>query len=287
MLNDEEGDRIPEGLPPVIDAHVHLFPDELFNAVWLWFGQFGWPVRYQLKTETLAGFLAARGVRHIVALHYAHKPGAARQLNEFMAGLCHRHPGITGMATVYPGERNAADILEEAFQLGLSGVKLHCHVQCFDMTSDDMGEIYTACVRHNKPLVMHVGREPKSPAYPCDPYELCSAEKLENVLKSFPTLKICVPHMGADEFEAYARMIEGYDTLWLDTTMALADYLPMDYEPPLADMRTDRIMYGTDFPNLPYAWDRELKRLCKLDLPDDVLAKILSGNAIDFFSISE
>ena len=69
--------------------------------------------------------------------------------------------------------------------------------------------------------------------------------------------------------------------------MVLADYFPDSPAPPIAEMRTDRIMYGTDFPNIPYAWDRELKRLCSLDLPQDKLARILGENAKDFFLCNE
>ena len=94
-----------------------------------------------------------------------------------------------------------------------------------------------------------------------------------------------MPHLGFDEISAYRKLIEKYDSLWLDTTMMLADYLPMDYLPKLADMRTDRIMYGTDFPNLPYAWDRELKKLVEQNLPQSDLTKILGGNAVEFYQI--
>ena len=63
-------------------------------------------------------------------------------------------------------------------------------------------------------------------------------------------------------------------------------YLPMDYFPKLSAMRADRIMFGTDFPNLPYAWDREIKRLAGLNLPGNTLARILGGNASEFYSIN-
>jgi predicted TIM-barrel fold metal-dependent hydrolase len=284
--NDPEGDHVPDSLPGIVDAHVHLFPDHLFSSVWKWFDQHGWPIRYQLTSEEIIRFLLSRGINHIVALHYAHKPGVARKLNAYMAELCNSDRRITGMATVFPGEEDAGRILEDAFQMGLSGVKLHCHVQCFDMNADPMREIYEICTRHGKPLIMHVGREPKSPAYPCDPYKLCSAAKAERVLKSYPDLKLCVPHMGADEFDAYRRLIEKYDNLWLDTTMTLADYLPMDYFPDLTQMRVERVMFGTDFPNLPYAWDREIKRLVGLNLPESVQAKILGENAFEFYAIN-
>jgi predicted TIM-barrel fold metal-dependent hydrolase len=68
--------------------------------------------------------------------------------------------------------------------------------------------------------------------------------------------------------------------------MMLAEYLPMDFLPDLAKFRNDRIMYGTDFPNLPYAWDREIKRVVEQNLPQDALAKILGRNAAEFYKIS-
>jgi predicted TIM-barrel fold metal-dependent hydrolase len=285
FVNDVEGEYVPVSAASVIDAHVHLFPDHLFSAVWQWFEKFGWPIRYKLSSEKIIQFLLSRGISRIVALHYAHKPGVSRDLNAYMADLCRSYPQVTAMATVYPGEKDADLILEDAFQNGLGGVKLHCHVQCFDMNDERMNEIYQVCTSHQKPLIMHVGREPKSPAYPCDPYALCSADKLERVLKDFPKLKICVPHLGADEFDDYRNMLEKYDNLWLDTTMTLADYLPMNYFPKLADWRIDRIIFGTDFPNLPYAWDREIRRLCRLNLPENTLKRILGQNASEFYSI--
>ena len=71
------------------------------------------------------------------------------------------------------------------------------------------------------------------------------------------------------------------------TTMMLADYLPMNYSPRLGDMRTDRIMYGTDFPNHPYAWDREIKQLMAADLSEESRIKIFKDNAMQFFDIAE
>jgi predicted TIM-barrel fold metal-dependent hydrolase len=286
MINEPEGDHVPPSLPFIVDGHVHLFPDFLFAPIRQWFDKFGWPIRYQMSSEDIIQFLHSHGINHIVALHYAHKPGLARELNSYMADICRTHPQVTAMATVYPGEENVPSILEQAFQDGLSGVKLHNHVQCFEINSEAMNEIYQTCSDQRKPLIMHVGREPKSPAYPCDPYELCRADKLERVLKEFPRLKVCVPHLGADEFEDYQRMLRGYDNIWLDTTMMLAQYLPMDYFPDLSKMRADRVIFGTDFPNLPYAWDRELKELVAQNLPDSTLERILGLNAVEFYKIS-
>jgi predicted TIM-barrel fold metal-dependent hydrolase len=285
-LNDKEGLSVPTGLPEVVDAHVHIFPKSIFSAIWKWFDANAWHIRYQLRTTQIFDFLLSRGIKHIVALQYAHKPGVAGKLNRYLAKKCRGYPNqVTGMATIFPGENNAGGILQEAFGLGLGGLKLHAHVQCFDMNGDDMNLVYDICQSNNKPIVMHVGREPKSTAYNCDPYIICSADKLESVLRNFPGLRICVPHFGFDEILAYRKLIEKYDNLWLDTTMILAGYFPMEETIDLDKYRIDRIMYGSDFPNIPYAWDRELKWLGASGLPQENLEWILSKSAGKFFGL--
>ncbi|MBM3301137.1 MAG: amidohydrolase, partial [Deltaproteobacteria bacterium] len=87
-IDDSEGDRVPEGLPPIVDAHVHLFPDGFFQAIWNWFDRFGWPIRYRMTSPQVIEFLLARGARSLVGLHYAHGPGLAGYLNTYMAELC-------------------------------------------------------------------------------------------------------------------------------------------------------------------------------------------------------
>jgi uncharacterized protein len=285
-INDQEDAKVPRGLPAVIDTHVHIFPQNFFSAVWKWFDQNGWHIRYQLTSSQVLAFLLSHGVEHIIAFQYAHKPGIADELNKYMVKKCIEHDNrVTGLATVYPGEKDAKSILQNAFASGLGGLKLHAHVQCFDMNSDAMNCLYECCRAHNKPVVMHVGREPKSSAYRCDPYEICSAEKLERVLQEFPDLKVCVPHLGFDETSAYQKLIDKYDNLWLDTTMAIAEYFPIKGGIDLGRYRPDRVMYGSDFPNIPYAWDRELKILKKANISWDTLEKIAYKNATEFFSL--
>lgn len=283
-LDDVEGERAPPG---VIDAHVHLFPDRLFEAIWRWFDVHGWPIRYKLKTPDVIAFALARGVERIVALHYAHKPGMARALNAYMAGIVANEPRVTGLATVFPGEEDAAAILEEAFAAGLAGVKLHCHVQCFAVDDPQLTSIYEACIRHDKPLLVHAGREPGGGGYACDPHELCHVDRVAAVLRAYPELRVAIPHLGIDEIAGYRRLLEQHDNLWLDTTMALADYFPEDEACfALVEAHPGRIMYGTDFPNIPYAWDRELRRIEARGLSPASRRAILQGTATAFYRLA-
>lgn len=283
--DDAEGARLPDALPEVIDAHVHLFPDRVFDAIHRWFEAHGWPIRYPFHTPEVLSFLFARGVSRVIALAYSHKPGMARALNAYMAEVCRREPRVTGLATVLPGEPGARAILEEAFALGLSGVKLHCHVQCFSPDAPELHELYEACVAANRPVVIHAGREPASSAYKCDPHALCSVERIERVITDYPGLRVVVPHLGADEYDGYTRLLERHDNLWLDTTMAIADYFPWENPIRMIAVRPSRIMYGTDFPNLPYAWDREVKKILGHDLREEARAQVLGGTARALFDI--
>ncbi len=87
-INDTEDSTIPSGLPRVIDAHVHIFPGNIFSAVWKWFDQNGWHIRYQMTSSQVIAFLISHGVEHIIAFQYAHKPGIAGELNKYMAEKC-------------------------------------------------------------------------------------------------------------------------------------------------------------------------------------------------------
>lgn len=79
-IDDQEGTTVPIGLPRVVDAHVHIFPRNIFAAIWQWFDENAWPIRYQLSTSRTLEFLLSHGISHIIALQYAHKPGIAARI---------------------------------------------------------------------------------------------------------------------------------------------------------------------------------------------------------------
>lgn len=282
-LDDAEGERVPEGLE-VVDAHVHLFPDGIFDAIWRWFDVHAWPVRYRLHSEEVIAFQRARGVSRVVALHYAHKPGLAAHLNRYVAELAAAHRGfVIPLGTVFPGEPDADAVVREALgPLGLRGLKLHCHVQRMGADDPRLDAVYARCQDAGAPVVIHSGREPSSPAYGVDTRALCAVEQVERVLQRFPRLTLVVPHLGADEFDGYLRLLDRHENLWLDTTMSIAGYFPGEVPAALFPGRAARLLYGTDFPNLPYAWDRELHRLLAA-VPAPARDAVLAGNARRLF----
>ncbi len=284
FLREPEGARVPEGVE-VVDAHVHLFPPRVFDAIWRWFDRHAWRVRYRLHAEQVVEHLASRGVKRMVGLAYSHVPGMAREINRFMAEAARAHPEVLPLATVLPGEPGADAVLREAFgPLSLRGVKIHCHVQKLAPDDPRLEPVWRACVGAKLPAVIHAGREPASEAYGVDTRALCSAEAVERVLRRHPDLVLVVPHLGSDEFEAYGRLLDAHENLWLDTTMAVSGYFAADAPASVFPARARRLLYGTDFPNIPYAWDRELSRILRVGLPPGELAAVLHGNARRVFA---
>jgi uncharacterized protein len=286
-LDDEESPRVPDGVR-VIDAHVHLFPDRVFDAIWRWFDAHAWPVRYRLRAEEVIAFQRERGVEGIVALAYSHKPGMGRSLNVFVAELAQKHADVTGLGTVLPGEPDTRGIVAQALNdLGLRGIKIHCHVQQIAADDPRLDPVYEECANAGRPVVIHAGSEPAcAEGYACDTKALCPPEAVARALARHPQTTIVVPHLGADNYEAYEALLDEYPNLYLDTTMALGSFFGGEPDHSILSRRADRLLFGTDFPNLPYAWDRELKAVLNANLTPQARDAILFENARKLFGVS-
>ena len=283
LAGDPEGAAVPDGVE-LFDAHVHLFPPRLFEAIWRWFDAHAWPIRYRLHAEEVVEFLRQRRVRRFAGLCYSHKPGLAPVLNQAMYELGRAHPELVPLGTVLPGEPDARRILDDAFgRLGLRGLKLHCHVQKMGADDPRLFEVYQACVDADRPVILHAGREPSFAAYGVDTRALCAAAQIERVLQRYPKLKLVVPHLGMDELAEYEALLRRYENLWLDTTMAIGEYFAVPVPPTLFPELAERMLYGTDFPNLPYAWDRELHKVLTSGLAPTAQRQLLWGNAARLF----
>jgi hypothetical protein len=105
------------------------------------------------------------------------------------------------------------------------------------------------------------------------------------MLRRFPGMKTVVPHLGMDEYLEYRDLLQEFPDLYLDTTMAIGGYF--GGEPPIADLEgiSDRVLFGSDFPNLPYPYRRELDALLASNLSDKARRRILWQNAQKLFGL--
>ncbi len=136
--------------------------------------------------------------------------------------------------------------------------------------------LYTKCCELDLPLCMNTGIP--GPPLPAD---VQNPIHLDRVCLRFPELKLCMIH-GADPWwDTAIRLMLKYENLRLMTSAWSPKRLP---ESLLHFMRTrgkDRVLFASDHPVL--SMERCLGEAAALDLPDDVRAAWLHGNADAFF----
>jgi hypothetical protein len=92
-----------------------------------------------------------------------------------------------------------------------------------------------------------------------------------------------IAHLGMPEYAEHLALAERYPNVHLDTTMACTPFtealmpLPPELRPRLAGLR-DRIVLGSDFPNIPHPYAVQLESLERLDLGDDWLRTVCWHN---------
>ena len=269
---------------PIIDTHVHVFPQKLSDAVRHWFEGHAWKFKYQGAPEELLQAQFENGVAGLVLLSYAHRPGIADQLNEFVASLIKRFPNTVGLATLHPEDKNPGDIIQRAHEeLGLCGVKLHCHVQKIAPDDPILFPTYEALVQFDGVLTIHAGQEPAIDAYGLDVRAITGARRVEKVLERYPELKMIIPHLGFDESDRFYSLLDKYSALYLDTTMMLADFFHVTVDREKLIQYADRILYGSDYPHIPYSMEREVRAILEMDLGEETTRKIFYENATKLF----
>lgn len=266
------------------DSHVHLFPDAIYAALHRWFDANAWNIQFRGNAEAVIDQLVVSGTAKAVALAFAHKPGVSSYLNRFVAELCQAHPQVIGVGAVLPGEPDDLAIVDEAIgNLHLRGIKIHCHVSKLAIDDPRVMRVLARCAQLRVPAVVHAGKEPSSAAYGVDTRALCDVARTRSVLRRLPDLKLVVPHIGADEFADYLELTRQFEGLYVDTAMACADYF--DHGPDWAQLEAcaDRVLYGTDYPIVPYDADREISVLAARIVDDGAFAAIARDNAARFW----
>jgi hypothetical protein len=135
------------------------------------------------------------------------------------------------------------------------------------------------------PVVIHAGSAPR-------PGEHTGPEPVAELLRRHPGLVLVVAHLEMSEYHAFADLAEAYDGVHLDTTMAATDFterfaplLPADYPPRLAALRA-KVVLGSDFPNIPYAYAHQLQALDRLGLGDDWMRAVLWENGARLMGVT-
>jgi hypothetical protein len=270
-----------------IDAHTHLHPPRLFAAIRRWFDEHShWNLSGPTEPDEVVAALRAAGVERFAFFSYAHRPGMSREVNRWIRDAAARFPDGIPLGTVHAEDDDPVAVVDEACGAwGLAGLKVHTQVQRFHPDDPRMLPVYERLVALDRVLVIHVGTGPHT-------NEFTGLSRLERVLERVPALRASICHMGAFETRLAFQLLDRFPQLHLDTTMAMAPeslpYTGIDHAVVRdADLvrHADRILFGSDFPNLPYPYEAERAGLWARGLPMEVYRRIFHENARAFFRL--
>lgn len=276
------------GLEQLIDVHTHFMPQRVLAKVWAYFDTGGpllgrpWHITYRQREQQRLEVLRGFGVRAFTSMLYPHKAGMARWLNDWAAEFAARTPDCLHTATFF-AEPSALDDVRRALQQGARVFKCHLQVGGYDPNDPLLDEVWALLAERGIPVVTHCGSGPA-------PGACTGPGPMAALLARHPQLPLIVAHLGLPEYEEFLGLAERYERVMLDTTMAFTTFteafapFPRSALPRLADLG-DRILLGTDFPNIPYPYADALTALEQTGLGTAWLRAVCHDNAARLFDL--
>ncbi|WP_269436003.1 amidohydrolase family protein [Saccharothrix sp. NRRL B-16348] len=261
-------------MPGLVDVHVHFMPQRVLDKVWAFFDEasrhYGvdWSIRYRLPEAERLAALRSFGVVGFAPLVYPHKPGMGEWLTDWALDFGSRVDGAVPTATLYP-EPGVEAYVARALSAGARCFKAHVQVGGYDPRSLDGAWGLLADAR--VPVVVHCGHGPVPGAH-------TGLDVFEDVLRRHPSLVAVVAHAGMPDYLGALDLVARYDGVHLDTTMVGVPFtearaaLPGDWAARLVDV-ADRVVLGSDFPNIPYDYSAQLNAIEGWAAADDRLGE--------------
>lgn len=270
------------GLTSMCDIHTHFMPHGVLAKVWSYFdnveSRLGepWPITYRMDEDARTERLRRYGVEKFTSLLYPHKPDMAQWLNTWAGEYADRTPDCVRTATFYP-EPDADAYVRAAIENGAGIFKVHVQVGDYDVHDAFLDGVWGQIEDAQLPVVIHCGSGP-------EPGRFTGPAPIDALMARFPRLRLWIAHMGLPEYAAFLDLADKYRSVCLDTTMAFTDFtermaeFPADQKPRLLDLQ-DRILFGSDFPNIPYTYAHAVRSVLELGLGDAWSRDVLHHNA--------
>lgn len=267
--------------------HTHFMPKNVMDKVWSYFDSAGpltgsiWPISYRFAEDERLQVIRDFGVRRFTSMIYPHKPSMAAWLNSWAADFAARTPDCLQTATFYP-EPGAGGYVEQALANGTRIFKSHIQVGNYSPNDPLLDGVWGSISDAATPVVIHCGSGPA-------PGSHTGPEPIAALLRRFPKLVLIIAHMGMPEYSDFLDLAVRYENVRLDTTMSFTDFTEASAPFPrhelarLLDLQ-ERVLFGSDFPNIPYPYLHALQAVRRLDLGDDWVRAVCWNNAAALFA---
>lgn len=265
---------------PICDAHVHIFPERLYNAIYQWFCRRGWDILYNMPPAKNKEFLQEIGVKKAFLLVYAHKPGIAEDINRWVRDFsATSEEFFYPFGCLHPQDRDMEKLVKKALdEYNFHGFKLQLLLNNVRPDDDRLFPLYEALIERQKAVVIH------ATTYPVQ-VDFLGVKYIEKLLHRYPELKLLIPHMGLYEHRIYEELLQEYRGLYLDTAFVFGNKM---FSAPYEELKEmmfrvpGRILYGSDFPILDHNPGEAVRTIKGFQLGEENERRIFWENAHEF-----
>ena len=231
----------------IIDAHTHIFPDEIARQILETTAR-----NFKIKTygagtaADLISQMDKHGIRYAVVHMVAPTPASVKETNSWLIRL--KEERLIKFGTLHPRLKNLPQEIDRLKDHNINGVKLQPDVQTF--TVDDRPvtyPLYEALAKKNMAVMFHVGGEPQ-PA----PHNRSKPDMILRVAKDFPELKIIAAHLGGlNMWDAVDELLAGIENVFMETSLTYENIVPELAKKIIKKHGHNKIFFGTDYPFAP------------------------------------
>jgi uncharacterized protein len=234
-----------------------------------------------LRPAQLVEMMDQAGVDRVLLCAW-HRPGTWIITNDTIAEFVQEFPQrFVGVATVNlekPVE--AVRELERAVKdLGFKALRVVPWLWNRPPNDKFYFPLYVTCIELDIPFCTQVGHT--GPLMPSEtgrpvPY-------LDEVALTFPDLRIVAGHIGHPWTDEMIGVAWKHENVFIDTSAYAPRYYPAQLVHYLITYGQDKVLFGTNFPQL--SWEKCVQQVQAMNLPLEIQAKFLGGNARRVFRL--
>lgn len=174
-------------------------------------------------------------------------------------------------------------IIEEAYNLGLKGLKIHPSNLGIPIDSLDMVPIFRKACDLKMPIMIH------SYPYVGQDIDICAPHRIHRMARIFPDAKIIISHMGGSR---WMDTLEGNE--YVDISTFLPELVSIHgiegTRRILHEFGADRLIFATDYPQVYKVKPNNIYKtyfdiLNQMEFSDEDIEKIAYNNIKDILNI--
>ncbi len=212
-------------------------------------------------------------------------PGCYHMPYQVVAKACEQYPdrfyGLAGIDP-YDGMKGVKAFEDAVTNMGFVGAHLYPH--WFDLAPDHRKyyPFYAKCWELGVPIQMQVGQSMVySPDFPCQ--SVGRPISLDPVACDFPELKLIGIHVGIPWHDEMIAMAWKHKNIFIGCDAHRPKYWPASFTHYINSFGQDKVIFGTDFPVLPFK--RTVEDIDDLELKPEVRRKLMRENALRIYGL--